>query len=586
MAIVLSPVVSLNGSNLGATWLDGLLEVRVEREFQVPSRATLRFVDPGYALLQANLLALGTTLEITDPSGSPVLITAEVTSVAVDQRLGEQPELVVVAHDKSHRLGRATTLKSYLAMAYSDVVSSLASGAGLTAKVTSTNVTLDYLMQVDSDLGLITELARRVGFDWWVEGTTLNFSPPAAGTQVALALGATLRSFSVRASGHHPDSVTVDGWDRDQQQMVTATVSSPTAGVVASSDLANVVSAPSSAFGSATLLTVGLSAQSQVEAQQLGQAIYDRGRAGSVTARGVADGNGAIVPGCTVAVTDAGPLSGSYPVTRVEHVHRPSSGYVTRFVAGDRRPATLVDTLAGAGGGVTPAHRHAGVTVGQVTNINDPNSTGRVKVRYPGASTEDETGWARVVSVGGGVNRGTVFIPEVNDEVLVAFEGGDPRQPVVIGGLYGARATIPTPQIVDGQVQARAMTSRLGHVVNLYDGTSPAEQAIELQLAGKEHTLHLGKDQLNIAVPSGLPVNIVAGDTSIKFGQDGSITIAGPTISIQATNQLKLSGASVSVTAQTELSLQGQVSAALKGGMVQVQGNEAVAITGTPVAIN
>jgi phage protein D len=586
MALVMTPVVSFNGTNLTPAWLAALLEVRVEREMQVPGRVTLRFIDPGYVLLQTNLLELGVAVEVTDPSGSPVLIAAEVTSVAVEQREREQPELVVVAHDKSHRLGRATNLKSYLSMSYSDVVTTLAGSAGLSAQVTSTNVTMDYFMQVDSDLGLITELARRVGFDWWVDGTTLYFAPPTAGTQVSLVLGAGLRSLSVRASGHHPDSVTVDGWDRAQQEMVTATVSSPTSGVTASSNLADLVSTPSTAFGSATLLTVGLSAQSQAEAAQLGQAIYDRGRAGSVTARGLADGNGALSLGCAVSVTDAGPLSGSYPVTRVEHLYRPTSGYTTRFVAGDRRPTSLVDTLAGTAANAMPTHRHPGVAVGQVTNINDPNNAGRVKVRYPGASAADETGWARVVAIGGGKNRGSVFIPEVNDEVLVAFEGGDPRQPVVIGGLYGAQSTIPTTTIAEGTVQSRAMTSRLGHVVSLLDGTAPASQAIELMLAGGEHKVHLGKDNLAITVPQGLPISITAGQSSIKFGQDGAITIAAPSITLQATQQVQLSGAQISVSADATLSLQGQASTAIKGAQVQMQGEGPVIIAGQPVMIN
>jgi phage protein D len=585
MPVVLSPVVSFNGQTLPAAWLGALIEVRVEREFQVPGRVTLRFVDPGYVLVSQSQVALGTAVEVTDPSGSPTLITAEVTSVAVDQRSGEQPELVVVAHDRSHRLGRATTLASYVEMTYSDVVSKLASAAGLTPSVDSTNATVAYLMQVDSDLGLITELARRVGFDWWVDGSVLHFAAPSAGASVALSVTDTLHSFSVRASGHHPDTVTVDGWDRDQQEMVTASASTPSTAVAASSDLANLITQTPSAFGSATLLSVGLAAQSQTEATQLSQAMRDRGQACAVTARGIADGNGAIVPGCTVTVSNVGPLSGSYPVTRVDHVFRPGTGYVTRFVAGDRRPGSLVDTLAG-GAAASPSHRHAGVTVGQVTNINDPNNTGRVKVRYPGASQADETGWARVVSVGGGSNRGTVFIPEVNDEVLVAFEGGDPRQPVVIGGLYGSKSTIPTTQIADGTVQSRAMTSRLGHVVSLLDGTAPASQAIELMLAGGEHKVHLGKDNLAITVPQGLPISIVAGQSSIKFGQDGAITIAAPSITIQATQQLQLSGMQVSVSADTQLSLEGQASAAIKGAQVQMQGEGPVIIAGQPVMIN
>ena len=218
---------------LGATWLSALIEVRVEREFQVPGRCTLRFGDPGYALIEQGLIALGTPLVVealAEDGSTSSLINGEVTSIAIDQREGEQPELVIVAHDKSHRLGRGTSIKSYLTMAYSDIVTQLASDCGLTATVDSTDVSYDYVMKVDSDLGLLSELADRVGYDWWVEDQTLYFQKPAAGTTVSLALGDPLRSFSVRASGQPTGSVTVNGWNRAEQQSITSNATTASAG--------------------------------------------------------------------------------------------------------------------------------------------------------------------------------------------------------------------------------------------------------------------------------------------------------------------------------------------------------------------
>ena len=586
MTVSLTPEVTLGGAPIGDNWQQALLEIRVERQFQVPGQVTLRFLDPGYALAGTSTVSLGTEVVVSDPSDkSLVLIRAEVTAVAVEQQQGHQPELVVTGHDKSHRMGRATTVKSYLSMQYSDVVSKLAGDVGLTPSVDSTNEQVDYLLQVDSDLGLLTELARRVGFDWWVDGTTLNFKKPAAGGQVTFALGTDLLSFSARASGHHPDRVTVDGWDRSQQQQVTATAASPTPGVTATSDLADLASGTAKAYGSAILMTAGVAANSQAEATALSQAIYDRGRACAVSARGVAPGNGQIALGGTVNVTQAGPLSGTYPVTAVEHLYRPSSGYVTRFRSGERRPTSLIDTLGGrppAG----PSHHHQGLSVGIVTNINDPTNSGMVRVRYPGVSTNDETGWARLVAIGGGSSRGAVFVPEVDDEVLVAFEGGDPRQPVVIGGLYSSRATIPENPVANGQVANRGLTSRLGHAITLLDGSETAKQAIELQLAGQQHKVHLGKDKLDISVPDGTPVSVAAGQSTITIGQDGSMKLSAPNITIQATGQLKIMAPTVNVTADAQLSLEGQAQAALKGAQVQVQGQAAVTIAGATVAIN
>ena len=73
------------------------------------------------------------------------------------------------------------------------------------------------------------------------------------------------------------------------------------------------------------------------------------------------------------------------------------------------------------------ADRFHGVVVGVVTNNQDPDGMHRVKVRFPWLSGEDESHWARVAAAMAGNDRGAYFLPEVDDEVLVAFEHGDLR---------------------------------------------------------------------------------------------------------------------------------------------------------------
>jgi phage baseplate assembly protein gpV len=360
--------------------------------------------------------------------------------------------------------------------------------------------------------------------------------------------------------------------------------SAASAPVKATSGLADLVTGRTSAFGSATVVTAGLGAHTQSEATTIGTAMINRTAACSVSVQGITDGNAAIKPGAVVSITDAGSvLSGSYPVTRVEHVFRPATGFITRFYSGDRQPATLVDTL-GAGRALMPTHLHPGLAVGVVTNIDQ--TTGRVKVRFPGLSNNYETGWARVVAIGGGTSRGGVFIPEVNDEVLVAFEGGDPRQPVVVGGLYGAKSTFPTTTIADGTVQSRGLTSRLGHGVQMLDGTAPEKQAIELALAGGQHVVHMGKDKMTVTVPSGYEFSITAGASSIKIGTDGGITISAPKITLTGQESVQASGGQISLSADGQLSMEGQAQASLKGAMVQIQAEGPLQAKGEPVMIN
>ena len=95
---------------------------------------------------------------------------------------------------------------------------------------------------------------------------------------------------------------------------------------------------------------------------------------------------------------------------------------------------------AGLGG------RWYGVYPALVTDIKDPDNQGRVKVTLPWSPDTGSNryeAWARLATMMGGNNRGTWFIPDVNDEVLVLFEGGDARRPYVVGGLWNGSDAPP-----------------------------------------------------------------------------------------------------------------------------------------------
>ncbi len=589
-AITLSPRVSVGGSALTTAWQAALLELRVERALNVPGRATLRFTDPGYALLDSGAVSLGAELEVAAPGGGSTLFEGVVTGLGCDQREGEQPELVVVGYDRSYELGLTSQVKTWSQVTVSSVLRDLVSSSGLRATGDSVGasaaVSLDYLLQLDTDLGLLGELARRGGADWWVDGTTLCFGKPdeltARRATVKLTLGDGLLSFSARALPV-PEKVSVIGWDPAKQQTVTGVATSASDGVLPSSQLAG------KAHPSASFVAAALGARSAEEASTLSQALFDLRAAAAVEATGTAAGDGAIAPGGRVTVSAAGPLSGEYPLSAVEHLYRPRRGFVTRFWSGDRRPAGLVeDSPRGGSSSVRGSIvGHHGVTAGIVTNINDPTRQGRVKVLFAGMSRAQESAWARIVATGGGAARGNVFIPEVGDEVLVAFEEGDTRVPVVLGGLYGSKSTIPPPEVADGKVQKRELVSRLGHTLRFLDGTSTDQKAIELVLAGGLNAVHLGADKTTVTVQQGKALSITVGSTVITVAQGtGEVSIKAPSISLQADQQIQLQAPTVTVSADASLELKSQTSATLQGLTVELQAEASMQVTGTPVMVN
>lgn len=114
--------------------------------------------------------------------------------------------------------------------------------------------------------------------------------------------------------------------------------------------------------------------------------------------------------------------------------------------------------------------RFFGVVVGIVTNNQDPDGMHRVKVRFPWLSDgdQDESHWARVATPMAGNDRGAYFLPEVDDEVLVAFDHGAVDHPYVIGSLWNGKDAPPESNS-DGDNNHRGFKSRSGHIVRLND---------------------------------------------------------------------------------------------------------------------
>ena len=588
------PSIAFNGADASEGWYDGLLEMRIDLPLRAAGRATLRFRDPELALVTSPKAAIGTpvTLGARSPgeSSDDVLLVGKITGVSVDQGMRRDPELVLTVDDAAHSMGRGTHITTYLKQSARDIVRMVARRHGLTPDVSdpsgAAGRVIEYLMQADSDFDLLDALCERTGCDWWVEGTKLRFwGPVAAGTsEVPVTLGEDLVELSVRASGEHPDQVEVRAWHRIKQEVMVATASAKDARRAPAVELFTKYKSPEAGLGKQTLTSSETPVVSLEEATDLANALRDDAVESGLTATGTVLSGTAIRPGVVLSVAAPSPVSGKYHVTAVEHVFR--EGFLTRFTAGDRRRRSLADTL-GATGRRDQGMRHAGLVIGRVTNSNDPDKAGKVKVTFVGRADQEESNWARVLCLGAGKDRGLVVLPEVGDEVLVGFESGDLRQPVVLGGLFGSQSSMPLVK-TDSDVEARSLTSRLGHVVEVKDGSAPADQHVLLQLAGKKHELRMAKDKVDLVVPDGVPLSIkVGGQSSLVFDGNGSLTIKAVNITMEAKgNVTTTSNGAMKIESKATLDVVGAMTTVKANGVLQVQSGGPATIKGTPVAIN
>ncbi|KSB91820.1 type IV secretion protein Rhs [Caulobacter vibrioides] len=133
--------------------------------------------------------------------------------------------------------------------------------------------------------------------------------------------------------------------------------------------------------------------------------------------------------------------------------------------------------------------RLAGVYPALVRDVQDPDQQGRVKIELPFVGDDDgpsAQAWARLSTALAGASRGTWFIPEPGDEVLVAFEAGDPRRPVVIGSLWNGEDS--PPETMNANNDVRSFTSRSGHKLTFDDTDGATKVQVKTQ-GGHELTL-------------------------------------------------------------------------------------------------
>jgi len=203
---------------------------------------------------------------------------------------------------------------------------------------------------------------------------------------------------------------------------------------------------------------------------------------------------------------------------------------------------SALTALPGAG------ERFFGVAIGVVTNNKDPEGLGRVKTSLPWMADQVESDWARVVTPMAGPSRGLYFLPEVNDEVLVAFEHGNPDTPYVLGGLWNGKDKPPGSNS-DGKNDLRIIKSRSGNQIRFSDTEGDAK--IEIIDSSGQNT-----------------IVIRAKDNSITMTASGDITIQGP----QGT--LKLSGKSVEIAASTTVKIEASQGMDVKAaGQLNIKGS-------------
>ena len=635
-----------------------LEEVVVDQNYFLPTEFTILLHDqrgpiPNTFVYTDNVLAitLGTSVKIsfgrTEGAANMVvsntLVDGEITSIEPIYD-GADVYLRIRGYDRGHRLTHGKATRTFgdgspygLGVGDADIVKKIASEAGLSVSSSALSlmgVKYKYVMQYNqNDWDFLWARANMLGYQLYVDGKTLHFCPAGDSRSKKapskLDFGGNLIRFEPRvAAMGQITSTEAYGWDPKLKKNVSSTsvAELSLSGTKAAANLVPANAQMKAAYSSKAKDTViAPNTSSLPQAKAYSDAAFSRASSSFMQAYGELDeGDPFLVVGQTVVINGLGVrFTGKYYVTETRHSFSHGQYHTTFSVTGSQ-PNTFRSRILGADED-HKLNQVPGVVTGIVTSNTDPEKLGRVQVKYPWlpkmSGSELSSCWARLTYVGGGADRGIVFLPEVNDEVLLAFENGDMSSPFVLGVLFNGKDKPPkgTGELVDAgtkKVNERVIVSRSGHKI-IFDDSSGKEKITVVDKTGKnkieidstknefkiisEGKLDLQskgdltltsegkmtlKSKQDLSASSDAKVSVkgqnavdvnssqkigISANQSVEISGNQKVDLkSGPAgLTLQASG-VELKGVKVDVKANTMLSLGGQAMVQIQGGIVKI----------------
>ncbi len=597
--------VKINGTNVSVDFAEDLISVEVVQSLYLPNMFTIRLFSRELKWFDSTAFKIGDTVEIAmgqSNNATATVFKGELTTLELDAAPLGIPSVTVRGYDKSHRLHRNRRSRTFLQVSDSDLVSQIGGEAGLAVEATDTGEVFPFVAQNnETDFEFLQRRAQRIGWELFCDPKTekLTLRKHQNGSKVAvITWGEDLLRFTSRITSHHQTAeVIVRGWDAVTKAEIVGTASTPVA--YAAIGLGKTGNQLASNFGTSKVYTVYRLVNTQSEAQNIAQSILNDLNGRSVQVEAGCFGNPVIKAGEMVELKGLGTrTSGNYYVSECTHRYS-AEGYIVDFQASGRQSHNLLE-LTGQFSERGSSEAIPGVVVGLVSNNKDEEGKmGRVKLKFPWLNDTFESNWARIASPMAGAGRGFMFMPEVNDEVLVAFEHGDINRPYVIGVLWNGKDAPPKAigEVVgsDGKVNLRTIKTRSGHIITFNDSEDAPGIEIIDKTGNNKITIDSTSNKISIISDGDIEYTATKGKIlldaqNIEFKASQNIkATATQNIDLKATQNLTAEAtqnvaikANMNVKVESSLSseIKGGVEASLKGAKITVKGDAAGTVDG------
>jgi phage protein D len=528
--------VRVSGLTMTADVANQVLSLQYDNNLDLADMFTVVLNNDHNRFTDSALFDLGKTVEIHMGYGGELkpMMLGEITAIEPSFPENGPPTLRLAGYDKSHRLRNSQADRQWQYVPDSVIAAQIAAESLLIPIVDPSLIFhRKKITQSGTDMAFLKDRAKANFFEVYVHWDKLYFRFPRPQTQaVVLEWGKNLSSYSPRLSTAGLAGLqTIRGYNEELAQTIVAY------SMAMDLNVENLVEK----LGSSAmdlLLSLGRKVvrnepiESPIDAAVVAKSILQDILDGLYEGSGTCVGIPQLRAGEMIDIRGVGKrFSGMYRLRKVTHTID-DNGYRVAFEVSQRGNTALLPMLRKSlqeRPSPTQRERFYGVAVAKVeANHVDPTEgppMARVKVSFPWLSDKVESGFARCTAPSAGDGTGIYFLPEVGDEVLVAFEHGDLGKPVIIGSLWNGKR-MPPESNIDGLNRIRTIKTK-GHTIVL-DDTKGMEKIQIKDAAGSEITL----------------------------GPNGAVSISAMTnLSLTAKGNITLDANAVNVTVKTSMNV-------------------------------
>ncbi len=470
---------------------------------------------------------------------------------------GTQSFLIVECKDKAVKLTIGRKSKYFYESKDSDIIDEITGTYSLEKDVEATTVTHKEMVQFNvSDWDFCVTRAQANGKVCIVDDGKISVKKPVTtGTEVeTVSFGATMLDFDVEMDARNQfQKVTSYGWNAADQQILEMEGADPAVGLngnVTVGVLADVIG-----LSDLELKNGGGSADVNLQAWADSRILFNQfsKTQGRVKFQGIPG----VKPNTLIKLEGVGDrFNGKVYVSAIRH--QITEGNWTVDAQFGINPTWFSETVnindAPASGLLAAVN---GLQVGVVTQLEaDPDGENRILVRLPIIDSSGQGIWARVSTLDAGNNRGSFFLPEIEDEVIVGFINGSPNDPIVLGMVNSSAKPAPLTASDDNHEKGFVTRSEMKFIFN-----DDKKSAILETPAGKKITVDEDAGIIQIEDENS---NIMTMDSS------GIVIESQGDISIKALGDIKIEGTNVTVSATAQFKAEGSAGAEVSSGAVAI----------------